>query len=66
MIDDAHWAGEVSLRWVHYIGRRLEGVRAVVALALRPAEPGLLWSRSMSFDEPPARSPTRPSQRDTS
>lgn len=39
-IDDAHWADEVSLRWVHYIARRLDGMRVVIALALRPAEPG--------------------------
>lgn len=39
-IDDAHWADEISLRWVHYLGRRLEGLRMVVVLALRPAEPG--------------------------
>lgn len=40
VVDDAHWADPATLRFVHYLGRRLEGVPALVALGLRPAQPG--------------------------
>ena len=38
-IDDAHWADEASLRWLTYLARRLEGLRLVLLVALRPAAP---------------------------
>ena len=40
VVDDAHWADSATLLFLHYLGRRLEGVPAVVALAMREAEPG--------------------------
>jgi DNA-binding CsgD family transcriptional regulator len=40
VLDDAHWADPATLRFVHYLARRLEGVPALVALGLRPAQPG--------------------------
>jgi DNA-binding CsgD family transcriptional regulator len=39
-IDDAHWADPPSLRFARYLGRRLEGLGVLLALAARPAEPG--------------------------
>lgn len=36
-VDDAHWADEPSLRWLAYLAPRLEGVRAALLVALRPA-----------------------------
>ncbi|MGZ8632817.1 MAG: hypothetical protein ACXWZZ_03045 [Solirubrobacteraceae bacterium] len=36
-VDDAHWADEPSLRWLDYMSRRLDGLRAAVVLATRPA-----------------------------
>jgi DNA-binding CsgD family transcriptional regulator len=40
-IDDAHWCDASSLRFVQYLGRRLDGLPAFVALAARPNEPGV-------------------------
>jgi len=39
VVDDAHWADHPSLRWLHYLARRLEGVPALVALAARSTIP---------------------------
>ena len=39
VVDDAHWADPATLRFLHYLARRLEGVPALVALGLRPAQP---------------------------
>ena len=38
-IDDAHWADELSLRWLTYLARRLDGLTLVLLVALRPADP---------------------------
>ena len=38
-VDDAHWAGQASLRWLAYLGARLDGLDVAVVVALRPAEP---------------------------
>lgn len=47
-IDDAHWADEPSLRFLIHLARRLDGVRAAIALVTRTGEearrPGLLRS----------------------
>lgn len=40
VIDDAHWADSASLRFVRYLGRRLEGLPVLVVLAAREHEPG--------------------------
>jgi DNA-binding CsgD family transcriptional regulator len=37
-IDDLHWADTPSLRWLHYLTRRLEDVPLVVVAATRPPE----------------------------
>src|SRR4051812_29524044 len=39
-IDDLHWCDRPSLRFLAYLARRLEGLPALVACSLRPAEPG--------------------------
>ncbi len=39
-VDDAHWADIPSLRFMHYLARRLEGLRAVLLVAARPRERG--------------------------
>lgn len=39
VVDDAHWADGPSLRWLHYLSSRLDGVSALVALAVRSTEP---------------------------
>ena len=39
-IDDLHWCDRPSLRFVSYLGHRLEGLPLLLAGSLRPAEPG--------------------------
>jgi DNA-binding CsgD family transcriptional regulator len=38
-IDDVHWADQASLRFVHYLGRRVEELPIAVVAATRPAGP---------------------------
>lgn len=40
-IDDAHWSDAASLRFVRYLGQRLDGVPTLTVLAARPNEPGV-------------------------
>ena len=40
VVDDAHWADIPSLRFMHYLARRLDGLRVVLLVAARPAEQG--------------------------
>jgi len=37
-VDDAHWADQASLRFLHYLGRRLEELPIAVVVASRPVE----------------------------
>jgi DNA-binding CsgD family transcriptional regulator len=37
-IDDAHWADQASLRFLHYLGRRLEELPIAIVAATRPTE----------------------------
>jgi DNA-binding CsgD family transcriptional regulator len=59
-IDDAHWADVASLRFVRYLGRRLDGVRALVVLAARPNEPGIQTDALHELSASLALSPLRP------
>lgn len=34
-IDDAHWSDAASLRFVRYLGQRLDGVPALISVAAR-------------------------------
>ena len=38
-IDDVHWADQASLRFLHYLGRRLEELPIAVVAAARPTQP---------------------------
>jgi DNA-binding CsgD family transcriptional regulator len=38
-IDDVHWADQASLRFLHYLGRRLGELPIAVVAAARPAQP---------------------------
>lgn len=40
-IDDAHWSDAASLRFIRYLGRRLDGFPVLIGLAARPHEPGV-------------------------
>jgi predicted ATPase len=39
-VDDAHWADLPSLRFLHYLARRLGELPVLLVIARRPAEPG--------------------------
>ena len=39
VIDDAHWSDPESIRWLGYLGRRLDGLPVAVVLGIRPDEP---------------------------
>ncbi len=38
-VDDVHWADQASLRFLHYLGRRLQELPIAVVAATRPARP---------------------------
>ena len=38
LVDDLHWGDEPSLRWLHYVAGRLDGLRALVVVATRPSD----------------------------
>ncbi|HEY1282200.1 MAG TPA: AAA family ATPase [Acidimicrobiales bacterium] len=38
-VDDLHWCDQASLRFLAYIGRRLEGMSLIVVVGLRSGEP---------------------------
>ena len=38
MLDDVHWADEMTARWLAFAGRRLPGLRALVAVTMRDEE----------------------------
>jgi DNA-binding CsgD family transcriptional regulator/tetratricopeptide (TPR) repeat protein len=40
VVDDLTWADESSLRWMHYLARRMEGLGLLVLVAARTHEPG--------------------------
>jgi hypothetical protein len=40
VVDDAHWADAASLRWLVFLGERIEELPVVLIAATRPAEPG--------------------------
>ena len=39
-LDDLHWCDPPSLRWLTYLLPRMEGLRILIVVGLRPAEPG--------------------------
>jgi DNA-binding CsgD family transcriptional regulator/tetratricopeptide (TPR) repeat protein len=41
VIEDAHWADEATLDFIKYLGRRLDGTRALLVVTLRDDEVGL-------------------------
>ena len=38
-VDDAHWGDTTSLRWLAYLGSRLDGLEVTLVLAVRTGEP---------------------------
>ncbi len=57
-IDDAHWADTASLRFIHYLGRRLDGLPVLLALAARPNEPGVAGGDAARADRRAPAVPT--------
>lgn len=60
-IDDAHWADVASLRFIRYLGQRLDGLPALVALAARPNEPGVQAETLRGLSTALAPAPIHPS-----
>jgi predicted ATPase len=53
LVDDAHWADEPSVRWLHFLCGRIEELSVLAVVATRTDEPGM--------EGPPAfRDPDRP------
>ncbi len=40
LVDDAHWVDSATLLFLSYLGRRVDELPVLIALGLRPAEPG--------------------------
>jgi hypothetical protein len=40
IVDDAHWADDLSLRFLAYLARRLEGLDVSLVVAVRTGDPG--------------------------
>ena len=40
LVDDLHWADVPSLRFLEYLGRRLDGLAVTIVATTRPNEPG--------------------------
>ena len=38
LVDDLHWGDEPSLRWLHYVAGRLDGLRVLIVVATRPSD----------------------------
>jgi DNA-binding CsgD family transcriptional regulator len=49
VVDDAQWADAESLRWISYLGRRVEELPILLALGVRTAEPGTEWEQVESM-----------------
>jgi DNA-binding CsgD family transcriptional regulator len=47
-VDDAHWADLPSLRFLHFLARRLDGLMAALLVAARPAEHGTQTSELLA------------------
>jgi hypothetical protein len=67
-IDDVHWADQASLRYLHYLVRRLEELPVTVVAAARPAQPAdsspLLAALAADTIYMPVRAPSATRTRD--
>jgi predicted ATPase len=60
VVDDAHWADELSLRFVVYLAARLEDLRIAMVAARRPGEGGLEGPLLAQLAAEPAARVVRP------
>jgi DNA-binding CsgD family transcriptional regulator len=56
-LDDAHWADPASLRYLAFLARRLDGVPALVAITMRPAERGAETDLLRELSQDPSTEP---------
>ena len=61
LVNDAHWADGVSLRFILYLTRRLEELSVLVVVAARGSEPGAQTSLLARLRAEPLTRVVRPS-----
>src|SRR5215207_308897 len=61
-VDDVHWADESSLLFLHYLARRLDGMRVAMVMSSRRGQPGpeAELVRRMAVDAPASVLELRP------
>lgn len=59
-VDDAHWADTASLRFLRYLGGRVEGLPVLLVPAARPHEPGAASEVLAQLAETPGATVLRP------
>ncbi len=59
-VDDAHWGDAPSLRALHYLANRLEGLPLLLLVAARPAEPGAEHDLLTQLGSAPTATVVRP------
>ncbi|HEY3633964.1 MAG TPA: AAA family ATPase, partial [Caldimonas sp.] len=59
-VDDLHWCDEPSLRFLTYLGRRIEGLPVFLLASTRPSEPGVASALLDELVSDPAAGVVRP------
>ena len=59
-VDDLHWADTASLRFLEFLGRRIEGLRVLVATTIRTGEPGADSELIVALKAAPASETIKP------
>lgn len=60
LVDDLHWSDTASLRFLEFLGRRLEGLPVLVLATARPGEPGERGRLLTAVADGPAATVLRP------
>src|SRR3954465_10687852 len=60
VVDDVHWCDDASLRWLAYLGQRVEGSPISLGLAARRRDPGADRQPLLALGADPAATVIRP------